>query len=166
MIRRPPRSTLFPYTTLFRSRAEAAWEPYSPEALARAAAAGRPILIDFSAEWCLSCKELERFTFSDPQVRAEAARYDLLKADLTQYESPAVREIRDRFDIIGLPTIVFVDSSGNERRDLRVYGFEDAGAFLARMRQGRGRGSSIIPEGRASPRGRRAAGWCAAGGPA
>ena len=120
---------------LLAARQGAQWETYSHEAFARASVAGKPILIDFSAEWCLSCKELERFTFSDPQVRAEAARYDLLKADLTQYESPAVREIRDRFDIIGLPTIVFVDSSGNERRDLRVYGFEDAGAFLARMRQ-------------------------------
>ena len=120
---------------LLVERQGAEWEPYSHEAFARASAAGKPILIDFSAEWCLSCKELERFTFADPQVRAEAARYDLLKADLTQYESPAVREIRDRFDIIGLPTIVFVDSAGNERRDLRVYGFEDAGAFLARMRQ-------------------------------
>jgi len=120
---------------LLAQREEAPWEPYTHEAYARAINAGKPVLIDFSAEWCLSCKELERFTFTDKEVRADAARFVLLKADLTQYESPAVRQIRDRFDIIGLPTLVFVDSGGNERRDLRVYGFEDAPTFLARMRQ-------------------------------
>ena len=46
-----------------------------------------------------------------------------------------MRQIRDRFDVVGLPTLVFIDGQGNERKDLRVYGFEDAPAFLARMRQ-------------------------------
>ena len=69
------------------------------------------------------------------RVLDETRRFMLLKADLTQFESPDVRQIRDRFDVVGLPTLVFIDGQGNERKDLRVYGFEDAPAFLARMRQ-------------------------------
>jgi hypothetical protein len=120
---------------LLGARAEPEWAAYSQEAFARASTSGRPILIDFSAAWCVACKELDRFTFSDPRVLEETRRFVLLKADLTQYESPQVRQIRDRFDVIGLPTLVFVDGQGNERADLRLYGFEDAPAFLARLRQ-------------------------------
>jgi len=120
---------------LLAARVDAGWVPYSPEALAQAAQAGRPVLIDFSAEWCLACKELERFTFTDRRVLDETRRFTLLKADLTQFESPEVRQVRDRFDVVGLPTLVFIDGQGDERKDLRVYGFEDAPAFLARMRQ-------------------------------
>jgi len=120
---------------LLGARAEPGWEPYSDAAFSRTRASGRPILIDFYADWCLPCKELDRFTFSDPRVLEEAQRFALLKADLTQFESSEVRQIRDRFDVIGVPTLVFIDGQGNERKDLRVYGFEDAGTFLARLRQ-------------------------------
>jgi thiol:disulfide interchange protein DsbD len=111
------------------------WQAYSPEAFGRASLTGRPILIDFYADWCLPCRELDRFTFSDKGVIEETGRYVLLKADLTQFESRQVREIRDRFDVVGVPTIVFLDSRGEEREDLRLHGFETAGAFLARLRQ-------------------------------
>ena len=120
---------------LLSARAEPDWVPYSHEAFARASTSGRPILIDFYADWCLPCKELDRFTFSDPRVLEESRRFDLLKADLTQFESSQVREVRDRFDVIGVPTLVFLDAQGNERKDLRVYGFENPEAFLARLRQ-------------------------------
>ena len=120
---------------LLGAREEPEWQPYAHEAFARASMSGRPILIDFYADWCLPCKELDRFTFADARVLDEAQRFVLLKADLTQFESRQVREIRDRFDVIGVPTVVFLDSRGNERQGLRVYGFEGAGAFLARMRQ-------------------------------
>ena len=120
---------------LLGARTGPEWEPYSHEAFARATMSGRPILIDFYADWCLPCKELDRFSFSDPGVLEETRRYALLKADLTQFESPQVREIRDRFDVIGVPTLVFIDGQGSERRDLRVYGFEDGKTLLARLRQ-------------------------------
>ncbi|OLE65796.1 MAG: hypothetical protein AUG03_02875 [Acidobacteria bacterium 13_1_20CM_2_68_14] len=120
---------------LLSARAEPDWVPYSHEAFARASTSGRPILIDFYADWCLPCKELDRFTFSDPRVLEESRRFDLLKADLTQFESSQVREVRDRFDVIGVPTLVFLDAQGNERKDLRVYGFENPEAFLGRLRQ-------------------------------
>jgi len=59
----------------------------------------------------------------------------MLKADLTQFESRQVREMRERFDVVGVPTLVFLDARGEEHRDLRVYGFEEAAAFAARLRQ-------------------------------
>ncbi|MBI1950746.1 MAG: thioredoxin family protein [Acidobacteria bacterium] len=120
---------------LLGAREEPEWQSYSHEAFAGAALSGRPILIDFYADWCLPCRELDRFTFSDPAVLQETERFILLKADLTQFESDQVREIRERFDVVGVPTIVFLDSKGEERQDLRVYGFEKAGSFLERLRQ-------------------------------
>ena len=120
---------------LVQAKPALAWEPYDHGALARASVEGRPTIIDFSADWCLPCRELERFTFTDPSVIDEAARFRLLKADLTQFESAPVSQIRDRFDVIGVPTIVFLDSGGQERRELRLFGFEPAAAFLERMRQ-------------------------------
>jgi thiol:disulfide interchange protein DsbD len=120
---------------LVQAKPALAWEAYDHGALARAGVEGRPLIIDFSADWCLPCRELERFTFTDPRVIDEAARFRLLKADLTQFESAPVRQIRDRFDVIGVPTIVFLDSRGEERRDLRLFGFEPPAAFLERMRQ-------------------------------
>ncbi|HKB08323.1 MAG TPA: DUF255 domain-containing protein [Candidatus Polarisedimenticolia bacterium] len=120
---------------LLSAREGPEWEHYTHEAFARASTSGRPILLDFYADWCLPCRELDRFTFSDAAVLEETRRFSLLKADLTQLESEQVRQIRDRFEVIGVPTLVFIDAQGNEHKDLRVYGFEDAQTLLARLRQ-------------------------------
>lgn len=118
---------------LLAERAEARWQDYSATALQTAREAGRPTIIDFYAEWCLPCKELDRNTFSDGEVIRSLERFELFKADLTSFESEPVRQLRDEYEVIGVPTIVFIDSSGTELTDLRLHGFEPPRGFLDRL---------------------------------
>ena len=109
------------------------WIPYAESALAHAAEQGKPVVIDFSAEWCLPCKELEHQTFNQPEVIDAAKGFVSLKADLTQHGSPEVRELRRKFDIRGVPTIIFIDATGRERANLRAVEFIDKDEFLSRI---------------------------------
>ncbi len=96
---------------------------------ARLKTASRPVMLDFYADWCVSCKEMEAFTFSDPKVRTALAGMTLLQADVTA-NSPADRELLKRFRLFGPPGIVFFDASGREIPGLRVIGFQGADRFL------------------------------------
>ncbi len=96
---------------------------------ARLKTASRPIMLDFYADWCVSCKEMEAFTFSDPKVQAALAGMLLLQADVTA-NSAADRELLKRFRLFGPPGIIFFDASGREIQGLRVIGFQGAGRFL------------------------------------
>jgi thiol:disulfide interchange protein DsbD len=113
--------------------AETAWVPYAETALARAAADGRAVVIDFSADWCMPCKELEHKTFSQQEVINATRNVVTMKADLTQHGNADVRALRKRYDIRGVPTIVFIDSHGKERSDLRAVQFIDKDEFLRRL---------------------------------
>ena len=93
-----------------------------------ASAAGRPVMLDFYADWCVSCKEMERYTFTDPGVRAELSAAVLLQADVTANDAED-QALLQRFGILGPPTIVFFDASGRERHEYRVVGFKPAEAF-------------------------------------
>ncbi|MDZ7267897.1 MAG: thioredoxin family protein [candidate division KSB1 bacterium] len=109
------------------------WQPLSETALAQARRESKPVIIDFTADWCLACKELERFTFPHEAVLARAGSFLMLRGDLTQYGSPEVQAIRQQYQIKGLPTVVFLDAEGRERSDLRVIGFVDGKEFARRM---------------------------------
>lgn len=109
-----------------------AFRPYSDAALAEASAAGKPVVIDFFADWCLPCKELEKFTFTDPAVAKALDGWVLLKADLTKSASPEVAALRTRWNVQGVPTIVFLGPDGKESLP-RVVQFEKPAAFLARF---------------------------------
>ncbi len=109
------------------------WIPYAEAALTQAAEAGKPVVIDFSADWCLPCKELDHQTFNQPEVIDAAKDIVPLKADLTQHGSPEVRALRKKFDIRGVPTIVFIDAAGRERANLRAVEFIDKEEFLSRL---------------------------------
>ncbi len=125
---------LAPGNILGRSAAAGiAWIPYEEAALAQAVEQGKPVVIDFSAEWCLPCKELDHLTFNQPEVIEAAKGVVPLKADLTMHGSPAVRELRKKYDIRGVPTIVFIDAAGRERQNLRAVEFIDKEEFLSRL---------------------------------
>jgi thiol:disulfide interchange protein DsbD len=117
----------FPRTT---GAAGPAWEPYPASG---SAAAGRPAVIEFGAAWCVPCRELDEKTFTDARVRDALSKRRLFKADLTKTGSAEVAALSDRFAILGVPTIVFLDAEGKERTDLRLVGFEGPDAFLARI---------------------------------
>ncbi len=97
---------------------------------ARLASADRPVMLDFYADWCVSCKEMERFTFTDPQVADRMGRMLLLKADVTA-NSEEHKALLKRFGLFGPPGIIFFAPGGEERRDLRVIGFMKAAPFAS-----------------------------------
>jgi thiol:disulfide interchange protein DsbD len=98
--------------------------------LAAAAAAGRPVMLDFYADWCVSCKEMERYTFTDEAVKRSLAGAVLLKADVTANDA-ADQALLQRFGIFGPPTIAFWSTDGTERTQYRVVGFMKAAEFAA-----------------------------------
>jgi len=121
----------------FVPRTLSGWQPYPVGAGAAVTGTGRPAVIDFSAEWCLPCLELEKRTFSDERVRKALAGRDLFKADMTRLGSPETVALAERFAILGVPTVIFLDASGQEQKDMRLVGFEDADAFLKRIERAR-----------------------------
>jgi thioredoxin:protein disulfide reductase len=92
-------------------------------------AAGKPVMLDFYADWCVSCKEMERFTFSDPKVRERLDGMLLLQADVTA-NSDADKALLKRFALFGPPGIIFFDAQGREIKGLRVIGYQNADRFL------------------------------------
>ncbi|HSE97193.1 MAG TPA: redoxin family protein, partial [Blastocatellia bacterium] len=112
------------------------WQPYSEQALVQARSEGRGVIIDVFADWCIPCKELDQITFTDDGVKQDAERFVTLKLDLTRNDPQSeAGRARDRFNILGVPTIIFLDPSGAEVRDLRLEGFEKPEPFLARMKR-------------------------------
>ncbi len=89
--------------------------------------ASQPAMLDFYADWCVSCKEMEKFTFSDPRVNARLKQLKLLRADVTANNADD-QALLKRFSLFGPPGIIFFDRSGNEV--LRVVGYESADTFL------------------------------------
>jgi thiol:disulfide interchange protein DsbD len=101
----------------------------SAELDARLAAAGRPVMLDFYADWCVSCKEMESYTFSDPRVKAKLEGTLLLQADVTANNAEH-KQLLKRFSLFGPPGIIFFDAQGREIKGLRVIGYQNAERFL------------------------------------
>jgi thioredoxin:protein disulfide reductase len=94
-----------------------------------AQAKGQTVMLDFYADWCVSCKEFERYTFSDPRVQAKLKNTVLLQADLTA-NSEDDKALLQRFQLFGPPAILFFDAQGREQNDQRVTGYQDSAQFL------------------------------------
>ncbi|MFC1611474.1 protein-disulfide reductase DsbD family protein [Myxococcota bacterium] len=109
------------------------WTSSHDVGIARARAQNLPVFIDFTAEWCTACKELDRKTFVDEKVRAEATRFVTLKIDATRQDE-IMEALFERYGVRGLPAVVFVDSSGTILKEPRVTGFVPAARFLEMMR--------------------------------
>ncbi len=110
------------------------WHPYDEDWISEARASEQPIMMDFYADWCIPCLELDRKTFTDPEVIAVAERFVRLKVDLTQFDSPEAEALRKKYEIAGVPTIVFLDSGGNEVLSSRVVGYLPPERFLEKMK--------------------------------
>jgi thiol:disulfide interchange protein DsbD len=110
------------------------WDAYSDDLLSEAVKSRKPAIIDFSAAWCAPCRELDEVTFHDGEVVKQAAQdFVMIKVDLTRRGNPDYDRLLRKFEVKGVPTVVFLDREGQERRDLRLVDYLPPGQFLVRM---------------------------------
>jgi thiol:disulfide interchange protein DsbD len=107
------------------------------KAITQANAQGRTVLVDFSAKWCVSCKEMEKYTFTDPAVKTALDHTVLLRADVTDNDADD-QALLKHMGIIGPPTIAFYGLNGAERANYRVVGFMKAPEFASHAREALG----------------------------
>jgi thiol:disulfide interchange protein DsbD len=105
------------------------WKPFSKQALEDSIAHKTPIVIDFSADWCPNCHDLDRVVFSLPEIQAKLAQVTALKVDMTNQDDPEVQKIAQEYGLEGVPTVVFLDAKGKEIDNSRVIGFVTAKEF-------------------------------------
>ncbi len=104
------------------------WTKFEQTKFEQSLSNGNKVIMDFYADWCIPCKELDKFTFSDPRVISALKNYDKYKIDMTKTMSDRTEKIRKKFNILGMPTIIIYNSSGIEAE--RLTGFVDADQFL------------------------------------
>jgi thiol:disulfide interchange protein DsbD len=108
------------------------WQPYSDALLHQAAADGKPAIIDFRADWCAACLEMEEKTFTDQGLQLLSGQFVMLRFDATQ-DSTLLGQLRQKYNIVGLPTVIFVSKSGEWLKELTLTEFEAASPFRDRM---------------------------------
>ncbi|MFL5350341.1 MAG: protein-disulfide reductase DsbD family protein [Hyalangium sp.] len=130
----PPQAPVFQWHQVMPAK-EASFSPNEFEkVLATARTQGKPVLIDFFADWCAACKELDRETYPSPEVISEAGRFLSIKIDATNSED-ALDSLMDRFGVKGLPTVAFVSSQGELLKNPRVTGFLEPEQFTAELKK-------------------------------
>ena len=111
-----------------------AWHSYSEQTLQQAATQKKPVIIDFYADWCAPCRELEEVTFHHAEVVRQAqVDFSMIKVDVTKGGDPFNERLLKQYDVKGVPTVVFLDTQGRERADLRLVDFLPPELFLIRM---------------------------------
>ena len=106
------------------------WQKYDAELIEQS---DKAVMLDFYADWCIPCIELDRKTFTDDRVIKETQDFLRMKVDLTHFDSKRAEKLRQKYDIAGVPTIMFLDADGNEFTDARVVGFLNADEFLKKV---------------------------------
>jgi thiol:disulfide interchange protein len=116
--------------------AASAWAGYNPAAVAAASQAGKPVIVDFTASWCVNCKEIEHDVFENPAVSPVLAdKFVTLRADLTQWNSPVSAALEKQYKFVSLPTVIFLDpQTGQEIKPLRITGRLSVADFQKKMR--------------------------------
>lgn len=121
------------FTSAFQHKEEILWEPYSQERISSAIREGKPIILDFYADWCLPCKELDSVVFQDPMVVQLSKNFFTLRLDLTK-RHPLQDEILRQYNIRGVPTVLFFNRDGIEEKDQRIESVVDTSKFLNHMK--------------------------------
>jgi thiol:disulfide interchange protein DsbD len=103
--------------------------------VAAASARGQPVMLDFYADWCISCKEMEKYTFSDPEVIDALSNTHLLQADVTANDEIDQALLQGHFGLPGPPALFFYGADGRERKKYRVVGYMPAAEFSAHVRR-------------------------------
>jgi len=116
-----------------RPTARVEWLAYSDVVVKKAAHDGVPVIVDFTADWCIPCEELEEKTFSDPRVVGKMSRFLTVRVDLTKGSSDHAKELRGRYRVAGVPTVVFIGVEGKELPELRFVGFIRPDSLLGLM---------------------------------
>ncbi len=116
-------------------QAEMQWQSFSTQAYESALQAHKPIILDFFADWCIPCRELDEYTFSDPEVIRLSKDFVLLKIDLTGSVTSEVRALQERYEVKGVPTIIFIAGNGRELIEQRLLGFEKAESVVRRIQK-------------------------------
>ena len=110
------------------------WQSYSDDLIETARRNGTPVIVDFYADWCTPCVELEQKTFHDSKIVSLARKdFIMVKVDLTRADNPLNEDLLKRYSVKGVPTVVFIGPDGRERDDLRLVDFLPANQFLDRM---------------------------------
>jgi thiol:disulfide interchange protein DsbD len=108
------------------------WQKYNSKVIKQT---GKPAMLDFYADWCIPCVEMDRKTFTNSRVINQTTPFVRMKVDLTHFDSPRAEKLRKKYDIAGVPTVVFLDSSGKEVDNARVVGYLNANKFLKRVKR-------------------------------
>ncbi len=119
------------WMSLSASKDSLEWEPSEELAVEKASIEGRPLIIDFTADWCTACKKMAKDTFGDPRVIKQARRFVPVRIDISSEENPLVKMLTKKYRVTGLPTVVLFDQNGFEKK--RINDFVPPEEFLVEL---------------------------------